>query len=436
MISPSKLKYLTVALYHPRVMKGGAQYVAKDLHDMADAGDDFEAVLLAGIDGRMFPQYVKVGSVITALPETQNEYILGGFKFDDFYHVVHDPRRNKMLARFLEDHRPDVIHIHHSLWVGLEFIELCRKVLPDVKIIYTLHEYLAMCYSQGQLFRYHERAICHQAAPDQCVKCFPGRSVEEFMLRKRFFQRAFEKVDHFISPSAYLAERFIEWGIPRAKMSVIPNGHRTSRPAGWTPAHSEDLNIFGYFGQFVDAKGIDVLLQAARTAAEATDKPVEVKIFGGNKSHASPDYLARIDKALADAPANLRVTEMGAYSRENVFDLMNSVDWVVVPSVWPETFGLVVSEAWEARRPILASRAGGLIERIEDRKNGLSFAPGSVSGLAQLMTECIGNAPLWDTISAQVEDEISLDLAWSRHAELAKSLMMSAHAHPQIALAG
>ena len=115
---------------------------------------------------------------------------------------------------------------------------------------------------------------------------------------------------------------------------------------------------------------------------------------------------------------------------------MSATRWVVVPSVWPETFGLVVSEAWEARRPILASRAGGLIERIEDRKNGLSFAPGSVSGLAQLMTECIGNAPLWDTISAQVEDEISLDLAWSRHAELAKSLMMSAHAHPQIALAG
>ena len=46
-----------------------------------------------------------------------------------------------------------------------------------------------------------------------------------------------------------------EWGIPRAKMSVIPNGHRTSRPAGWTPAHSEDLNIFGYFGQFVDGVG-------------------------------------------------------------------------------------------------------------------------------------------------------------------------------------
>ncbi|MCC6481945.1 MAG: glycosyltransferase, partial [Sphingomonadaceae bacterium] len=323
-----------------------------------------------------------------------------------------------------------------SLWVGLEFIELCRKVLPDVKIIYTLHEYLAMCYAQGQLFRYHERAICHQVAPDQCVKCFPARSVEEFTLRKRFFQRAFSRVDHFVSPSAYLAERFIEWGIPREKMSVIANGHRTSRPAEWHPEHSKKLNVFGYFGQFVDAKGIDVLLQAARVVAEGSNSPVEVKIFGGNKSHASPDYLLRIEKALENAPANLRVTEMGAYSRENVFDLMNSVDWVVVPSVWPETFGLVVSEAWEARRPILASRAGGLIERIKHGENGLSFAPGSVSGLAQLMAECIGNTQLWNSISGHVADEISLDLAWSRHVELAHALVATAQAGPQMTLAG
>lgn len=31
------MRYLTVALYHPSVMKGGAQYVAKDLHDAGPA---------------------------------------------------------------------------------------------------------------------------------------------------------------------------------------------------------------------------------------------------------------------------------------------------------------------------------------------------------------------------------------------------------------
>jgi len=116
------MKYLTVALYHPRVMKGGAQYVAKDLHDAATADPAVDAVLLAGIDGAMFPQYMKVGAAITSLPDSPSEYIMGAAKFDDFYHVIYDPRRNKALRRFLEDHQPDVIHIHHSLWVGLEFL--------------------------------------------------------------------------------------------------------------------------------------------------------------------------------------------------------------------------------------------------------------------------------------------------------------------------
>lgn len=72
------MKYLTVSLYHPRVMKGGAQYVAKDLHDAARADPEVEPVMLACIDGNMFPQYGKVGSSITALPDSPDEYIMGG----------------------------------------------------------------------------------------------------------------------------------------------------------------------------------------------------------------------------------------------------------------------------------------------------------------------------------------------------------------------
>ena len=134
------MKYLTVSLYHPRVMKGGAQYVAKDLHDAACADPDVTPVMLAAIDGNVFPQYAKVGSAITGLPDSTSEFLLPGQRFEDFHHVVYDARRNKAIRRFLEDHRPDVIHVHHSLWVGLEFLTLARKVLPDVKIIYTLHE--------------------------------------------------------------------------------------------------------------------------------------------------------------------------------------------------------------------------------------------------------------------------------------------------------
>ncbi|WP_299323378.1 glycosyltransferase [Parasphingopyxis sp.] len=416
------IKYLSVSLYHPRVMRGGAQFVAKDIHDAAVRDANFDPVMLAGIDGQMFPQYAKVGSAITALPDSANEYILAGQKFDDFFHTIYDQRRNKAVARFLEDHQPDVIHVHHSIWIGLEFLELARKILPNVKIIYTLHEYVAICNSRGQLYRYHENGICNDSSPDQCVKCFPDRSAEEFILRRRMFKRAFGLVDHFIAPSAYLRQRFVDWGIPKDNISVVPNGHKSVRPDDWTPKASASLNVFGFFGQFVDAKGIDILLMAARVAADRVKEDIEVKIFGGNKQHASEDYVARIEAILEDAPKNLTVREMGSYSRRNVFDLMTGIDWAVVPSVWPETFGLVVSEAWDARRPVIAARAGGLDDRIVDGKNGLSFPPGSTERLANIIEDCIGNADLWDRLRSGIKDEITVDAAWQAHVDIIESL--------------
>lgn len=412
------MKYLTVSLYHPRVMKGGAQYVAKDLHDQARADPEVTPVMLAAIDGNSFPQYAKIGAAITALPDSGDEFLLPGRRFDDFHHTIYDARRQKALRRFLEDHRPDVIHVHHSLWVGLEFLTLARQVLPEVKILYTLHEYLPICFARGQLYRYHEGGICHDTSPDQCTRCFPQRTADDFILRRRGFRRAFELVDHFIAPSDYLRRRFIDWGLAPDRISVIANGHHRRRPEGWTPTRSPGLNQFGFFGQFVDAKGIDVLLAAAAMAAEATDDTIEIKVFGGNKEYASEDYIAKIDAILADAPDNLRITELGPYSRENVFDLMTSVDWVVVPSVWPETFGLVVSEAWDARRPVLAARAGGLGERIEDGVNGLRFLPGSATQLAGLIGDCLGNAGLWDSMAHAMGDEIDMATAWNAHRAL------------------
>lgn len=419
------MKYLTVSLYHPRVMKGGAQYVAKDLHDIARADADTTPVLLAAIDGNTFPQYAKIGSAITALPDSTDEFLLPGHRFDDFHQVIYDARRQKALRRFLEDHQPDVIHVHHSLWVGLEFLTLARQTLPKVKILYTLHEYMPICFSRGQLFRYHEGGICQDVSPDQCTRCFPKRTADDFILRRRGFRRAFELVDHFISPSEYLRGRFIDWGLPAGKISVIANGHTRARPADWVPGHSPGLNVFGFFGQFVDAKGIDVLLRAAVMAAEDTDGEIEIKVFGGNKEYASEDYIEKIDAILDNAPENLRITELGPYSRENVFDLMTTVDWVVVPSVWPETFGLVVSEAWDARRPVLASRAGGLGDRIEDGVNGLSFLPGSAAQLAGHMINCLGNDGLWESMAHTMADEIDMATAWSAHKAIIDGLATS-----------
>lgn len=417
------MKILIVSLYHPRVVKGGAQYVAKDLFDAASADPGVTPVLLAGIDARLFPSYTKTGAAITELPGGRDEYLLLGTVFDDFEHTVYEERRNKALRRFLEDQRPDVIHIHHSLWVGLDFIDLARAVLPEVRIVYTLHEYLPICYAKGQLYRYHERGVCQDTSPDQCVKCFPDRTQDDFILRRRGFMRAFSQVDRFVSPSDHLRGRFDEWGLPGERIEVIPNGHIRRRPEDWRPQHTAEVNVFGFFGQYIDAKGIDILFEAAALTAAETEAPIEIRVFGGNKAYATPAYLEKIEEATARMPDTVRITEVGPYDRDNIFDLMAGIDWVVVPSIWPETFVLVVSEAWDARRPVIASRVGALADRIEHGRNGLTFTAGAAAELSVLMADCLGNTELWRQLSDGVADEISMAEAWAAHRSLFESLL-------------
>lgn len=415
-------KLLTVALYHPAVMKGGAQMVAKDLHDAAARDPECEAFSLSAIDAAAFPGLTKVGAAISRLGECGREHILYARNFDNFYHTGLDTRKLNAVRAALADIKPYIVHVHHSLFVGLDVLDIVREVCPGARIFYTLHEYLPICHANGHLFRRHENAICTDFSPHQCIKCFPERKEDEFILRKSNFLDCFSLVDMFIAPTEFLKAKFVEWGIPEKKIEVIPNGHRSFRKDKRAAPCSRLVNRFGFFGQYVDAKGIDVLLQAATLAGKRTEQDVEIVVYGGNKQHATSEFLERISKALEDLPKNVTVREMGSYSRETVVELMETVDWVVVPSIWPETFTLVVSEAWDARRPVIASDAGGLGERILHGKNGLKVRPNSPSSLSDQMLECLGNKQLWEKLSKGISGEISVDEAWLRHKWLFRTL--------------
>lgn len=62
-------------------------------------------------------------------------------------------------------------------------------------------------------------------------------------------------------------------------------------------------------------------------------------------------------------------------------DLMSRAACVVVPSLWPEPFGLVALEAQRLGTPVVASRVGGLAELVDDGKTGILVPPGDVQAL-------------------------------------------------------
>ena len=82
--------------------------------------------------------------------------------------------------------------------------------------------------------------------------------------------------------------------------------------------------------------------------------------------------------------------------------------WCIVPSIWEEAFGMVVSEAWMFRRPVLCSNVGGMAERVVDEVNGLHFQVGDPRALASVMRRACTEDQLWERLSAALPEPPSL----------------------------
>jgi len=77
------------------------------------------------------------------------------------------------------------------------------------------------------------------------------------------------------------------------------------------------------------------------------------------------------------------VTFHGTYQPGDVPRLAAQVDVAVIPSEYPETYSLVLSEMWQAGLPVLVSDLGALDERVQDGVNGRKFKAGEVADLAK-----------------------------------------------------
>jgi len=378
------LRVLVMSHMHPAVSHGGAEIAAYQLYGALRASPEVAACwFLAASGGKVA---ARLGARLSQ-PFGADEYVYSGAGFDHFIHANPDPEWPVELRRLLTELRPDIIHLHHHTNFGVETLLTIRQALPEARILLTLHEYLAICNHFGQMVKRPSLALCQGATPRDCNRCFPDRSEQDFFLRELYIKRFFRLVDHFISPSHFLADRYAAWGIARQRIAVIENGMpEAPRPAGRPP--SEGLAL-GFFGQISRLKGIDVLFDAAMLLDQAGTKGLRIEVHGDHSGQ-PPEFRALFEARIKDAPANVELH--GPYANGRVGALMAGVDAVLVPSIWWENSPLVIQEAFRARRPVICSDIGGLAEKVRDGVDGFHFAAGSPRALARLLTS-LAQAP-------------------------------------------
>lgn len=428
-----KLKVLYICHNHPSVRPGGAETYALELYEAMRASEDFEPTFLAkGGPPISTMRRPHEGTRVAMVNGDPNQYFF--FTEDLGYNWLHGTSPDKevyikFVHEFLASNKPDIVHIQHTLFFGYDLIRQIRNSLGNVPIIYTLHEFLPICHRQGQMLRTENDEPCREASPRRCHECFPEVSPQDFFMRKRFIQSHLSEVDLFLAPSQFLLERYVDWGIPRAKIHLEDYGRLLSASSGQVD-QDRQRNRLGFFGQLSKYKGVNVLLKAmellgaeqtapAPTAERRNIQPllsikptarsgqVHLWVHGANLE-IQPGSFQNEFRALLEATKS-NVTFHGRYAPNDLPELMRNIDWVIVPSIWWENSPLVIQEAFAYGRPVLCSDIGGMAEKVADGVDGLHFRAGNPRSLADTIDRAVNEPGLWQKLRQGIRPVYEMD---------------------------
>jgi phosphatidylinositol alpha-mannosyltransferase len=154
--------------------------------------------------------------------------------------------------------------------------------------------------------------------------------------------------------------------------TIIPNGVDTeAAPSGPKPADG-DLRIL-FVGRPEERKGLPILLTAFNALVEHV--PCRLTVIGADKEDvlryvADPDLLRWID---------IR----GRVSGDDLWTELHDADLLCAPSLSGESFGMVLTEAFAAGTPVIASAIAGYSDVVSDGVDGLLVPPGDPQRLAE-----------------------------------------------------
>ena len=207
------------------------------------------------------------------------------------------------------------------------------------------------------------------------------------------------RADHVFTPSSYLRDLVISWGVHPDRVSVMPNPAPAARPSAPRAELRERFGLDGetlaFAGRLTAQKSLEVML-----AAVAARPGVTLLVAGdGEERGALVAGVARL--GLGD-----RVRLLGPVARDEVLDVFAAADASILSSSW-ENFPHSVVESLVVGTPVIATSAGGVAEVVQDGVNGLLVAVGDVDGLAAAVDRYFDDDALRERLRANAVESVA-----------------------------
>lgn len=314
------------------------------------------------------------------------------------------------LAQMTTAFDPDVVHVHNTF----PFISpAAYSAVRGRAVVQTLHNFRLLC-PQAMLLR--EGRVC-----EDCVGHLPWRgalhgcyrgsrvhstAIAGMLVAHRALGTWRHKVTRYIALNEFGRNKFIAGGLPAERIAVKPN-FVDAPPVPLGGAREGFL----FVGRLSPEKGIDVLCRAAAGLAGAA----QVRVVGGGPEAERLRGAAGIEALGALPPAQVQQRMAGAQA-------------LVMPSLWYETFGLVIVEAFAAGLPVIASRLGAMAALVREGETGLLFVPGDAEDLREKMRWALAHPQEMAAMGARARAEYEANYTPERNHALLMDIYMDAMA--------
>lgn len=255
--------------------------------------------------------------------------------------IVLSPAAIRRLRRALVVERFDLIHIHEPMTPALGVAALAAATCPTV-------------------------ATFHAAGPSRWRR--PAMALWGFLL---------ERIDVKIAVSSAAAETARAYA--PGDYLVVPNGVRLHEHV--SPDARADHVLF--VGRHEPRKGLSVLLRAWPRVRRRTG--ARLRVIGADPL--AVRFLLRRERLPADG-----IDLLGVLSSPELESELALAKLLVAPSLGRESFGMVLTRAFAAATPVVASNIDGYRQLVSDR-NGLLVPPGDEGRLAEAILSLLEDEP-------------------------------------------
>jgi len=179
------------------------------------------------------------------------------------------------------------------------------------------------------------------------------------------------------------------FGLKNQNQHVLWNGCRALHSGSESTEYRKDDHLrLVMIGRINKGKGQIILIQAISLLPENEQKRIKIRIVGdvyGKQQHLIKALHQQIRQLQMQDQVTLHPFAVDPAQHYHWSDIL------VVPSLLPESFGLVAIEAMSAGKPVIAANHGGLTEIVVHNETGILFEPGNPQALAEAISYALHN---------------------------------------------